>query len=97
MKVININGTSDNTCKCGSWLEHWKNYSGQNLPTFCPESACIEMPEVWAHVQKDNSSDQSWYIIPLCKKHNGETGNSLEVNGSVALASANTGKTCGMK
>jgi hypothetical protein len=28
MTVYNINGTSDNTCKCGSWLAHWKNYSG---------------------------------------------------------------------
>ncbi len=24
MKIKNINGTSDNTCTCGSWLKHWE-------------------------------------------------------------------------
>ena len=34
MRVNNINGTSDNSCNCGSWLDHWKNYSRQALPTY---------------------------------------------------------------
>ena len=95
MKVKNINGTSDNTCKCGSWLDHWKRFSGQSVPTYCPEEKCTQKPEVGAHVQKDSSTDDSWYIIPLCKTHNGETGKSLTVSDSVTLASANVSKTCG--
>jgi len=95
MKVVNINGTSDKTCKCGSWLEHWKNFSGQALSTYCPEKTCTQKPEVGAHVQKDSSSDKSWYIIPLCKRHNGETGKSLEVSDSIKLVSANVSNTCG--
>ena len=95
MKVKNINGTSSNICKCGSWLEHWKNFSGQTLPSCCPESGCTQKPEVGAHVQKDNSMDDSWYIIPFCTKHNGETGKSLTVSDSIKLVSANVSNTCG--
>lgn len=95
MKVKNINGTSDNTCKCGSWLEHWKKFIGQPLPTYCPEIKCTQKPEVGAHVQKDNSTDSSWYIIPLCKSHNGQTGGTIEISDGTKLASANVSETCG--
>jgi len=95
MKVTNINGTSENTCKCGSWLEHWRKFSKQSLPSYCPEKACIKKPEVGAHVQKDGSTDKNWYIIPLCKDHNGERGKTLEVSDSIALVSANVSETCG--
>lgn len=95
MKVKNINGTSQNTCKCDSWLGHWEKFSGQSLPIYCPEVKCTQKPEVGAHVQKDSSTDSSWYIVPLCKAHNGETGKSLEISGSVTLVSANVSETCG--
>lgn len=97
MRVKNINGTSDNTCKCGSWLEHWKKFGDQVLPTYCSEIKCTGKPEVGAHVQKDNSTDSSWYIVPLCKTHNGETGKSMEIVNSVKLVSANVSETCGKK
>ena len=93
MRVSNINGTSTNTCKCGSWLNHWKKYSGSQLPAYCPESTCVNKPEVGAHVQKEGSSDRGWYIVPLCSKHNAESGGSIEI-GSIALASANVSTTC---
>jgi len=95
MKVKNINGTSDNTCKCDSWLDHWKNFSGQSLSKHCSEKSCIEKPEVGAHVQKDSYTDTDWYIVPLCKTHNGETGESLDIVDSVKLVSANVSETCG--
>ena len=95
MKVRNINGTRDNVCRCGGWLQHWKNFSGQSLPTYCPEASCMNTPDVGAHVQKDNSTDESWYIIPLCSTHNAQTGKSLTVSDSIALVSANVSKTCG--
>jgi hypothetical protein len=95
VEVKNINGTSDNICRCGSWLEHWKKFSGQAIPVCCPETTCIGKPELGAHVQRDNSADTSWYIVPLCRKHNGETGKSLTISDSVTLVSANINKTCG--
>ena|ERR1043166_5680974 len=95
MKVKNINGTSDNTCKCGSWMDHWKKFSGQLLSQYCSEKVCIRKPEVGAHVQKDNSADTDWYIVPFCTNHNGETGKSLEIVDSMVLVPANVSKTCG--
>lgn len=95
MKIKNINGTSDNTCKCGSWLDHWKKFSSQSLPTYCPEEKCTQKPEVGAHVQKDSSTDSRWYIIPLCKTHNGKTGETLNVSDIVKFVSANVKETCG--
>ena len=97
MKVNNINGTSETTCECGSWLDHWKKFSGQTLPQFCPQVKCTEKSEVGAHVQKDSTTDKNWYIIPLCNTHNGETGNSLIISGYLNLVSANISDTCGKK
>lgn len=95
MKVNNINGTSGKACNCGSWLSHWKNFSGQALPQYCAEKTCTGKPELGAHVQKDSSADRGWYIVPLCKEHNGQTGSSLSVGDYVALVSANASETCG--
>ena len=94
-KVKNINGTSTRTCKCGSWLQHWENFSGQSLPRYCPEVGCIEKPAVGAHVQKDSATDRSWYIVPLCKTHNAKTRESLYISDSIELVSANVSETCG--
>jgi len=95
MRVSNINGISDNACKCGSWLGHWKKFSGQSLTTFCPQVTCVQRAAVGAHVQKDNSGDSSWYIVPLCPTHNGKKGKSLDISDNVNLVSANVSETCG--
>jgi len=99
MRVTNINGTTDNTCKCDSWLAHWEKFNpvGQKVPMYCPATACIKKPEVGAHVQKDSSTDKSWYIIPLCTNCNAKTGQSLDVSDSISLASGNVSQTCGKK
>lgn len=94
MRVRNVNGTSDNKCNCGSWLDHWKKFSRQSLPSHCVEKSCTNPPEVGAHVQKDSSYDSGWYIIPLCQKHNAKTA-SLEIMDSTVLVSANVAETCG--
>jgi hypothetical protein len=94
MRITNINGTSNNTCRCGSWLEHWKNFSGQSLPSYCPENRCYKKTEVGAHVQKSSAQDKRWYIVPLCKEHNAQTGASLDISDSIALVPANTSETC---
>lgn len=95
MRVNNINGTSQNFCKCGSWLNHWQKFSGQPIPTICPVLSCHELTAVGAHVQKDNSTDKSWYIIPLCRTCNAKAGSSLDVLSNVVLVSANVSETCG--
>ncbi len=94
MIVKNVNGTEDNTCQCGSWLNHWKRYSGQSLPVTCPVIGCKNKPEVGAHVQVSSATDNKWYIIPLCVMHNNTRGGSAAI-GDVQLALANVSETCG--
>lgn len=81
MKVKNINGTSKNTCYCGSWLQHWRNVSGQ-IATICRAKGCSNSVAVGAHVQKDVSYDSSWYIVPFCTTHNLMTGSIELVDGT---------------
>ncbi len=94
MKVKNLNGTSGNTCNCGSWLQHWKNYSGQTANK-CVVNNCGNNPEVGGHVQKDSLLDQNWYIIPICKTCNAKRGQDLDIYDKVKLVSENVSQTCG--
>lgn len=94
MKIRNINGILDTTCRCGSWLNHWKNFSGQAVPPLCTVSGCKNKDLVGAHVQKGNGSmDHKWYIYPLCGDHNNYEG-ELEVSNIYKLVSANNKETC---
>lgn len=67
--VKNLNGTSDNRVPYGysSWLDYWEKKTGKKAGE-CGH--CYEKAYVGAHVQKANSSDKSWYIVPLCYKCN---------------------------
>lgn len=88
MKVKNLNGTSDNTCdKCGTWLNHWENLSGE-VAILCSCKDCDGFAEVGAHVQK-NTSDCSWYIVPLCKECNKKPSTDVfELKEDTVLVSA---------
>lgn len=97
MKVRNIAGTSDNTCKCASWLDHWVKFGGGSTPNYCSEKTCLTKKNlVGAHVQKESTADNNWYIIPLCDAHNKKAA-TLEVGDSTKLAPANVSATCGKK
>lgn len=94
MKVKNVQGTSDKSCSCGSWLNHWKRFSGKAIPIVCA-TACTDDATVGGHVQKVGSSDTGTYIVPLCDKHN-QTTEAMEINESkTPLVSANVSQTCG--
>lgn len=95
MQVRNINGTTNNSCKCSSWLNHWLRFSGQVLPSTCSEIYCSEKPEVGAHVQIAGSTDASWYVVPLCQRHNMMLFGSIELKTNMRLAPANVNLTCG--
>lgn len=92
MQIKNLVGTSDNKCKCGSWLNHWENYA-KKPSLFCSVNGCNEMAEVGAHVQTVGFSDQNWYIVPFCHKHN-KTSETFDV-GNTTLVFANVSVTCG--
>ena len=92
MKIKNINGTSDTTCSCGSWLKHWERFSKQTT-AYCQADGCSKTDVVGAHVQRANGNDNNWYIYPLCNSHNMHTG-ELEVSNFYELVSANKKETC---
>lgn len=70
MYVINVEGSGDETCSCGSWKAHWENFTGKAFPTTCPTVGCDEAAEDGAHVVKATLNDQKIYIVPLCKRCN---------------------------
>lgn len=45
MEVKNIISTSDNTCKCDSWLAHWEEFSGDTA-SFCKVETCLKAAKV---------------------------------------------------
>ncbi|MGJ3350981.1 hypothetical protein AAZR23_16025 [Morganella sp. Je.2.23] len=95
MKVTNINGTSDHKCKCDSWIKHWEEFSKQTADK-CSVKGCSSDAEVGAHVQKSGSTDECWYIVPFCRKHNQSSEDAvLELNAGTDLEPANVSKTCG--
>ena len=96
IKVHNINDTSDNTCSCGSWKQHWINQSGKSWPTYCSAIGCMKPAEVGAHVQRIKGSDK-WYIIPMCTHHNNQRGCDADVSVNTIFVSANKAETCEKK
>ena len=96
MRVKNLNGTTGNVCTCGSWLKHWGNFSSQTA-NYCMVNGCSQKPEVGGHVQRDDSSDKSWYVVPLCKTCNGKRGQDLDIFDGVVLVKANVAETCAKK
>jgi integrase len=93
MKAKNINGRRQNSCKCGTWLDHWVKMSGQPLPKHCSEARCMGKPELGAHVQKDSPTDTHWYIIPLCVKHS-IRAEFIEIADTTAFVSTQVADTC---
>ena len=70
-KVKNVNGSSRFPAPRGynSWLEYWEKQTGQRKFT-CGAAGCRKTDLVGAHVQKVDSQDKKWYIVPLCKSCN---------------------------
>jgi hypothetical protein len=93
MKVRNINGTSQNTCPCGSWIAHWEKFSGKTAE-YCSVVACTNKVKDGAHVQRSSTTDEKWYIIPLCKEHDNKA-NELTISDFTVLVHANVRETCG--
>lgn len=95
MKVTNINGTSDNKCKCGSWIKHWEKFSKLTADKCCVKG-CTSAATDGAHVQKSGSTDGCWYIVPFCHAHNTSAKDTiLELKDGTHLVSANVSETCG--
>lgn len=84
-------GTSDRACKCGSWSQHWVNYSGKSWPTTCSVQNCNNKATVGGHVI--NGAVTGERIVPLCDSCN-KVSSAFSLKGSITLPSANRAETC---
>lgn len=55
-------------CFCESWLQHWKNASGQSI-FFCPVINCLEKELEGVKVTITKKQGEKLYVIPLCTRH----------------------------
>lgn len=69
-KVKNLNGTADRLpVGCCSWLDFWEKKTGKKIDK-CSRRGCAKKATDGAHVQKADSDDRRWYIVPLCHECN---------------------------
>ena len=87
----NKKGTDERACSCGTWKQHWINFSGKSWPDKCSVSGCTNKPTLGAHVI--NSSVSGEKIIPMCSSCNNRTDYFDLIEG-VKLVSANKSETC---
>ena len=93
----NQNGTSDRSCYCGSWIDHWKNYTGSENAAVCVVAGCMKQPTIGAHVEFAKVEKQKGfsYIAPMCVEHNNARGGEFLSRPGIRLARGNVVETCG--
>lgn len=87
----NKNGTSERNCRCGSWKNHWCNFSNKEWPTICSANDCLNKPTVGAHVFNEAVSGER--IVPFCDSCNKRVG-EITLRGGVTVVLANVKNTC---
>lgn len=87
----NKNGTSERSCRCGSWKQHWINYSGTAWPRKCSVQGCYNSATLGAHICKLGEAKE--YIVPMCDQCNLRT-DSFAIDNYTVLVSANKNETC---
>jgi len=88
----NKGNTGERNCKCGSWKNHWLNYSGStSWPTICSVDGCNNEPSLGGHVYQVDDGKE--YIVPLCNSCN-KRSDVFDLRGSTSLARANKSETC---
>ena len=90
----NKKGTSDRVCKCGSWSQHWLNYTNPKLtwPFQCSVNGCSSRAALGGHVIHKEVPGEK--IVPLCNSCNGLTA-FFNLKDNVQVISANVADTCG--
>lgn len=87
----NKQGTSSRSCQCGSWKQHWINFSNKKWPLLCCVSGCMNEAILGAHIYNPKVSGER--IIPACDLCNKKT-NEFSLKVDTILVSANKQKTC---
>ncbi|ENC6723346.1 hypothetical protein [Vibrio harveyi] len=100
VKIKNAVGTGERTCKCGSWLNHWRLFSGIEKPVVCSVFECRDVATVGAHVTRPKAKNDFYkhapYIVPMCRHHNNAHGETFDAKSGVVFVWANVNGTCGV-
>jgi len=95
--VKNIVGSEQSklSCSCGSWLQHWRNYTGSKRKTCCVLK-CQKDAKVGAHViSVDGRHSNHRYIAPMCYTHNHHSNTEhMFIDSRMELVWANKNGTC---
>jgi hypothetical protein len=89
----NKSRTSERTCACGTWREHWLKFSGKPWPSKCSVSGCENDPTLGAHVVQETFTNKHEYIVPMCQACNAKM-ESFTVRSGTKFVSANKYETC---
>lgn len=84
-------GTADRACKCGTWKQHWINFSKKAWPESCSVKGCTNSPTLGAHVINPDVTGER--IVPVCDSCN-KLGDSFSLKGEINCPSANKSETC---
>lgn len=87
----NKNGTGKRKCVCGTWKQHWINFSNKSWPDICSVSDCTNKPTLGVHVINYDVSGEK--IVPMCDSCNKFDG-FFNLRSGVMLVDANKSKTC---
>lgn len=88
----NKGGTGTRNCSCGSWKQHWLNFSRKIWPNNCSRYGCSNLPSLGGHVINQRYAGEQ--IVPLCESCNQYSG-KFDLKYGVTLVSANRTETCG--
>lgn len=91
---LNKKETGDKNCSCGTWKQHWINFSGKPWPTNCSVDRCSNSPTLGAHII--NPEVTGVRIVPMCDSCNG-LDDTFNLKGGITLVFADTSKTCDKK
>lgn len=87
----NKRGTGVRDCKCGSWKNHWINFSSKDWPKECSVDGCYLKPILGAHIMNPNVSGEK--IVPMCDSCN-KLSEEFTLKSGITTVPANTSEIC---
>jgi hypothetical protein len=93
MTTVHVQNPPPTPCHCGTWLQHWRNFSVLPLPIHCQEGSCRERPELGVVVKCGDGKDTDCFVVPLCKRHS-QAKTGMEISSFSMLVSADVTQNC---
>ena len=87
----NKRGTAGRICFCGSWAQHWVNFSNKSWPERCSVFGCSESPTLGSHIW--NPKVLGEWIVPMCDSCN-KSKDAFDLKANLKFVSANKSRSC---